>query len=82
MTTWVVARTDIAMRLEGWNSVPDGYGASFETEAAPRWLRVWFRMPFIDRFAYPIMVRRGYAVLTPMPGHVLSEVPPGWKTEI
>jgi len=70
------------MRLEGWNSIPEGYSASFDTQAAPQWLRIWFRTPLVDRFAYPIMVRRGYGVLRPMPGHVLGDVPRGWKTTL
>lgn len=67
------------MELEGWNSIPDGYGASFDLEAAPLWLRLWFGTPFIDRFAYPVMVRRGHGYLTPMPGHRLGAVRKDWK---
>jgi hypothetical protein len=67
------------VKLEGWNSIPDGYGASFDLQAAPIWLRIWFRTPFVDRFAYPVMVRRGYAYLRPMPGHHLGPVSEGWK---
>lgn len=72
-----------AMHLEGWNSIPDGYGARFDLTGAPRWLRVWFRTPFVDRFAYPVVVRRGYGILTSNPGTPASElgpVPSGWRT--
>lgn len=56
------------MRLEGWNRLPRGYGAYFDLAAAPWWLRGLFRSPFIDRFAYPILVSRGYGWLTAQPG--------------
>jgi hypothetical protein len=56
------------MRLVGWNDIPPGYGAQFELDGAPAWLRLWFRTPFLDRFAYPVAVRRGYGWLTPPPG--------------
>jgi hypothetical protein len=70
------------MRLEGWNHVPDGYGATFDVAAAPRWLRAWFRIPFLDRFAYPQLVRRGFGYLTPHPGTLPAEredVRGGWR---
>jgi hypothetical protein len=70
------------MRLEGWNHIPLGYVASFELDTAPRWLRVWFHIPFLDRFAYPIAVRRGFGVLDPDPGWSPGErehVPEGWR---
>jgi hypothetical protein len=56
------------MRLVGWNDIPSGHGAEFDLEDAPWWLRLWFRTPFIDRFAYPVVVRRGYGWLTPHRG--------------
>jgi hypothetical protein len=70
------------MRLEGWNHIPTGYGADFDVEAAPRWLRIWFRTPFLDRFAYPLMVKRGFAYLAPHPGvgpEDRDEVSGGWR---
>jgi hypothetical protein len=51
------------MRLEGWNHIPEGYSATFDVSSAPLWLRVWFRTPFVDRFAYPVMVKRGFGYL-------------------
>lgn len=56
------------MILAGWKDIPDGYGAEFDLDQAPLWLRVWFRTPFVDRFAYPVAVRQGYGWLTPHPG--------------
>lgn len=70
------------MRLEGWNHVPIGYGASFDVHAAPIWLRVWFHTPFIDRFAYPQMVKRGFGYLAAHPGvepEDREEVAPDWR---
>lgn len=70
------------MELEGWNHVPIGYAADFDVRAAPRWLRLWFRTPFVDRFAYPRMVARGFGHLTPHPGvgpADREEVGAGWR---
>ncbi len=70
------------MRLmPGWNHIPEGYGADFDTDAAPWWLRVWLNIPFVDRFAYPVLIRRGHAYLTPHPGWVgpLGPVTGGWR---
>lgn len=70
------------MRLEGWNHVPRGYAAHFDVRAAPAWLRVWFRTPFLDRFAYPHLVERGFGYLTPHPGLEPAdreEVSDGWR---
>ena len=55
------------MELDGWNVMPRGCGVHFDVAAAPLWLQVFFRTPFIDRFAHPLMVRRGHAYLTPFP---------------
>lgn len=72
------------MRLEGWNEIPDGYGAWFDIRHAPLWLRLWFRTPILDRFAYPVVVRRGLGYLTADSGRVpeqLGEVGPGWHID-
>lgn len=70
------------MRLEGWNSIPAGYGATFDLAAAPRWLRVWFQSPLIDRFAYPLLVAFGYGWLDANPGAECDRaaaVARGWR---
>ena len=70
------------MRLDGWNYIPRGYGLSWDLSGAPLWLRVWFRIPLLDRFAYPVVVRRGFGWLTPFPDWPptdLEEVPDGWQ---
>lgn len=72
------------MRLEGWNSIPAGFGASFDLAAAPWWLRLWFRTPFLDRFAYPRLVARGHGWLTADPeasGDVESALARGWRID-
>lgn len=72
------------MRLEGWNDIPAGYGARFDVKAAPLWLRTLFNVPFLDRFAYPILVRRGHGYLRPSPGmplQGLGDVPAAWRID-
>lgn len=70
------------MKLEGWKHIPRGYGAEFELDGAPWWLRLWFHTPFIDRYAHPKVVARGYDFLSPHPHYdeAQCEVPaPGWQ---
>lgn len=71
------------VRLEGWNHIPAGYGARFDVKAAPLWLRMLFHTPFIDRFAYPLLVRRGrgYLQASPLPPEPLGAVPDGWRID-
>lgn len=59
-----------------------GYGAQFDLHGAAWWLRVWFHTPFLDRYADPVLVRRGYGWLVPHPGLTgdeLGPVPAGWR---
>jgi hypothetical protein len=68
--------------LDGWNRIPAGYGARFDLAAAPWWLRLWAGTPFVDRFAYPRLVRRGLGELTPHPGvpdDARGPVTGGWR---
>lgn len=71
--------------MEGWNVGPRGYGARFDVRAAPLWLRLLFHTPFIDRFAYPLLVRRGLVYLTPSPALDAADRDPfpsgGWRLE-
>ncbi|MDX6199470.1 MAG: hypothetical protein QOJ79_2621 [Actinomycetota bacterium] len=70
------------MRLDGWNAIPTGYGATFDVGAAPWWLRLLFHAPSVDRFAYPLLVKRGLGVLSPHPGwprERLGPVAGGWR---
>ena len=69
------------MRIDGWNNLPGGYGLHWDLERAPTWLRIWFATPVLDRFAFPVLIRRHVAWLVPPPGWNDEErdrVPPGW----
>jgi hypothetical protein len=71
-----------SMNLEGWNTIPNGYGASFDMASAPLWLRFWFQVPLADRFAYPIAVRCGFGALRAHPGSSAAQRGPvssGWR---
>ncbi|MGI8723425.1 MAG: hypothetical protein ACR2JG_14530 [Geodermatophilaceae bacterium] len=69
-----------SMTLEGWSHVPEGYGAAFAVGKASWWLRIWFRTPFFDRYAYPMLVARGLGVLRPHPG--LSAKTSAWWAQV
>ena len=72
------------MRLTGWNDIPRGYGARFDVASAPAWLRLLYRTPFLDRFAYPVLVRRGLGLLRPHPHwreEQLAVVEGGWRLD-
>jgi hypothetical protein len=38
----LVTGTLDVVHLEGWNSIPESYGAEFELRGASWWLRIWF----------------------------------------
>ncbi|MGZ6792794.1 MAG: hypothetical protein ACXVFV_07555 [Mycobacteriales bacterium] len=73
------------MELLGWNVVPRGYGVRFDLAAAPWPLRALFRTPLLDRFAHPLLVRRGHAYLAPHPAVPEAQREPvpdvGWRLE-
>lgn len=72
------------MRLAGWNDIPRGYGARFDTASAPAWLRIMHATPFLDRFSYPLLVQRGLGFLTPSPELSTSQLDPvtgGWRID-
>lgn len=71
------------MKLDGWNSIPEGYGAEFDVAAAPWWLRVMYRTPLIDRFAYHLLVRSGHGILThpDWPPHRFGPTGPRWRVQ-
>lgn len=49
----------------GWDWLPE-HGAMSHLRVMPRWVRVWYRIPFIDRYAYEWMWwHGGWAVLEP-----------------
>lgn len=40
-----------------------GAGAVFDVASAPTWLRLMWRLPLVDRFAYPRLVAGGHGYL-------------------
>jgi len=42
-----------------WNWVPPDHGLTARLDRVPPWVRVWFRTPFVDRFAYTWMWDHG-----------------------
>jgi len=49
----------------GWQWLPE-HGAVPNLRAVPRWVRVWYRTPLLDRYAYEWMWwHGGWNVLTP-----------------
>jgi hypothetical protein len=61
------------VHLEGWNRVPRGGVATFDWGRAPLWIKVVRRIPIVDRFCYPVMVRRSLGSLTPCGPDPLDE---------
>ncbi|MFJ1758164.1 hypothetical protein [Kitasatospora sp. NPDC088134] len=45
------------MRIPGWNHLDGRHGLPLRTHDYPLWLRAWLRVPLVDRFAYPHVVR-------------------------
>lgn len=75
-------RQTAGMALEGWDHIPRGHVADFDVASAPWWLRLWFRTPFVDRYAYPRLVRRGHGYLTPLhdcPAGDREPIGGGWR---
>jgi hypothetical protein len=49
----------------GWDWLPE-HGAIPRLRAMPRWVRLWYRTPFLDRYAYEWMWwHGGWSVLVP-----------------
>jgi hypothetical protein len=71
----------VSVRLDGWNHIPRGYGLTWDLGTSPAWLRIWLATPFLDRLAYPVLIRRQVAWLVPHPGwrdEDRDPVPRGW----
>ena len=53
--------------IAGWDDIPIGFGAIFNFDLAPLWLKALSRTPFVERFAYPIALRKGLGTLRKIP---------------
>lgn len=42
----------------GWSWLPEG-GAVTNLRRMPRWVRIWYRLPLVDRYAYAWMWHHG-----------------------
>ena len=49
----------MARKIRGWNDIPDGYVQEEDLFLAPIWLRFIARIKYLERFAYPIAVKKG-----------------------
>lgn len=47
-----------------WNWLPPDHGAFVRRDLLPTWVRIWYRLPFIDRYAYVWMWHHGCWELT------------------
>lgn len=50
-----------------WNWVPEGHGIHPRWEAVPAWVRLWYQVPFVDRYAYVWMWHHGGWWVRPFP---------------
>ena len=51
--------------LPGWNWLPPDHGVSPRLDRVPRWVRLWFRTPLLDRWAYAWMWHHGALEMVP-----------------
>jgi hypothetical protein len=51
---WIVP----AGAMPGWNWAPPG-GLRLRLDRIPRWARIWYRTPFVDRYAHVWMWEHG-----------------------
>ena len=51
------------MSVLGWNDVPEEAFAKFDFWKCPTWIRVLARVPIIEIFAYPLIVKKGFATI-------------------
>ena len=49
----------MAKTIHGWNDIPAGYVQEEDLHLAPVWLRVMARIKVVEKFAYPIAVKKG-----------------------
>ncbi|MGI8592584.1 MAG: hypothetical protein ACR2M5_16685 [Nakamurella sp.] len=46
-------------RLAGWKWLPNGFAAVPQFDQLSRWIQLWTKLPFIDRYGYYQARRRG-----------------------
>ena len=51
------------MSVLGWNDIPDETFAKYEFWKCPTWIRTLARFPIIEIFAYPLIVKKGFATI-------------------
>ena len=51
------------MSLTGWNDIPSNAITKFDFDQASSWLKFLARVPFFERFSYPIVVKKGLATI-------------------
>jgi hypothetical protein len=51
------------MPITGWNDAPSDAITKFNFHNTSLWLRTLARVPFFERFAYPIAVKRGLGTI-------------------
>ena len=51
------------MSVLGWNDVPEEAFAKFDFWKCPTWIRTLARFPIIEIFAYPLIVKKGFATI-------------------
>jgi hypothetical protein len=51
------------MSVLGWNDVPEEAFAKFDFWKCPTWIRALARVPIIEIFAYPLIVKKGFATI-------------------
>ena len=49
----------MAKTIHGWNDIPAGYVQEEDFHLAPVWLRAMARIKIVEKFAYPIAVKKG-----------------------
>ena len=66
---WIVP----AGQRPGWSWLPP-QGAIPQLRAVPPWVRVWYRLPLVDRYAYSYMWHHGGWAVLPLAGD--DTIPP------
>ena len=51
------------MSVLGWNDIPEEAFAKFDFWKCPTWIRTLARVPILEIFAYPLIVKKGFATI-------------------